>query len=119
MKLELVTIQTKKQKESIDFYKESAGLKIQMDLRGKSPKNIVFMGNAAGEPCIELIDNPEAGYEGTGLSIGFHTDDVEKAREAVEAKGMNPTPVISPEPDVKFFFVKDPNGLDVQFIKMR
>ena len=50
------------------------------------------------------------------FSIGFHTDDVEGKREALEAAGYDVTPMITPMPDVKFFFVKDPAGVTVQFI---
>ncbi len=117
MKMEHITIKTAMLEESVAFYKEIAGLEVQMEMRGKGPYDIVFLANAKGETCVELIGNKEEAYNGTaGLSIGFHVDDVEKYRGELEAKGFSVSPIISPNPAVKFFFVKDPNGIDIQFI---
>lgn len=58
----------------------------------------------------------EKAYAGSGISMGFHVNDVDAKREEVIAKGLNPTPIITPNPQVKFFFVDDPNGVTVQFI---
>lgn len=111
-----VTIQCADLDKSIKFYEEVVGLHIVGDLRGKGPKNIVFLAKNDGETNVELIDSPEASYQGEGISIGFGCDDVEGYREKLAAEGYNPTPIISPNPHVKFFFVKDPDGLNIQFI---
>lgn len=114
MKMEHVTIQTNKYEESINFYKAICGLEIQRQFEGDT--KITFLANAAGETCIELIDNPHAKPVGDCISVGFHVDDVVAYHKALEAKDMHPTPIISPNPTVKFFFVEDPNGLNIQFI---
>lgn len=115
MKFLHVTVQTVKFEEEIEFYQKEAGLTIQRDMR--PVRDLVFLANAAGETCIEVIRNPEAGNSGNrNLSIGFRADDVEKKREDMIAAGYEVTPIISPSPDVKFFFVNDPAGLSVQFI---
>ena len=70
-----------------------------------------------GDTCIEIIENKDAADSGNpNFSIGFHTDDVAGKREALAAAGYDVTPMITPMPDVKFFFVKDPAGVTVQFI---
>lgn len=115
MKLLHVTIQTNHFEEEIKFYEEQAGLTLQRDMR--PVKDLVFLANAAGETCIEIISNPEAEQSGNqNLSIGFETEDVEKKREDLIAAGYEATPMISPMPGVNFFFVKDPAGVNVQFI---
>lgn len=111
-----ITIQCANLDASIKFYEEIVGLKIVGDLRGKNPKAIVFMAKNEGETTVELIDSPEAPFKGEGISIGFGCDDVEGYREKLAADGLNPTPIIQPNPHVKFFFVKDPDGMNVQFI---
>jgi len=117
MKMEHITIKTALLEESVAFYQKYAGLEIQMEMHGKGPYDIVFLANAKGETCVELIETKDEAYNGTaGLSIGFHVDDVEAYRNEIEAEGLEPTPMISPNPAVKFFFVKDPNGIDIQFI---
>ena len=66
-----------------------------------------------------MIDNPKAEDAGNdNLSIGFRTYDVEKMKADLEAKGDATSPMISPNPRVKFFFVTDPAGVKVQFMKM-
>ena len=115
MKLLHVTIQTNKFESEIEFYEKEAGLVLQRDMR--PAKDLVFLANGEGETCVEVIRNPEADDSGNqNLSIGFKTDDVEKKREELAAAGYDVTPMISPMPEVKFFFVTDPAGVRVQFI---
>ena len=115
MKMVHVTIFTGCLEESIQFYEEVVGLEIQNDLR-EFGGNIVFLAKDKGDTQVELIDDPQKAYKGSGISMGFHVDDVEAKREEILAKGLNATPIIAPNPQVKFFFVEDPNGVTVQFI---
>ena len=115
MKMLHVTIQTNRFEEEIEFYEKEVGLTLQRDMRPK--KDLVFLANAEGETCVEVLRNPEIEDAGNaGLSIGFKTDDVLAKREAMVAAGYEATPMIRPMPDVEFFFVKDPAGVNVQFI---
>jgi len=115
MKMLHVTIQTNRFEEEIEFYEKEVGLTLQRDMRPK--KDLVFLANAEGETCVEVLRNPEIGDAGNaGLSIGFKTDDVAAKREAMVAAGHEATPMIRPMPGVEFFFVKDPAGVNVQFI---
>lgn len=114
MKLAHVTIYTAKLEESVSFYENFCGLKVQQEM--KEPSHIVFLANGEGETAIELIENADAAYKGNGISMGFHVDDVTAYHKFLEEKGFMPTPIFSPNPHVKFFFVEDPNGLEVQFI---
>jgi Skp family chaperone for outer membrane proteins len=43
-------------------------------------------------------------------------EDLEKKREELIADGFVPTPMITPAPNVKFFFVTDPAGVKIQFM---
>ena len=117
MKLLHVTIQTSKFEEEIKFYQINVGLQIQRDLR-PAGKQIVFLADGNDETCVEIIENPEADAAGNEyISIGFKTQDVEAKREEFENLGYNPTPMFSPMPKVKFFYVKDPAGVKVQFMQ--
>lgn len=116
MKMMHVTIMCSKFSEAIEFYKEIAGLEIVGEIRGKGPNDIVFLANQKGETCVELIDNPEAAYNGAGISMGFAVKDVEGYREELAGKGLAVTPMITPNPVTKFFFTNDPNGVQIQFI---
>ena len=114
-KLLHITIQTNRFEEEIEFYETVAGLTLQQDMRPK--KDLVFLANAEGDTCVEVLRNLEAAQSGNpNLSIGFQTDDVAAKREELAAAGYEVTPMISPMPGVQFFFVKDPAGVNVQFI---
>ena len=115
MKMLHVTIQTNQFESEIEFYEKEVGLTIQRDMR--PVKDLAFLANGEGETCVEVLRNPDAEDAGNqNLSIGFKTEDAEKKREELIAAGYDVTPMISPMPDVKFFFVTDPAGVRVQFI---
>ena len=116
MKMLHVTIRTEKFEEELKFYQEIVGLRITKDMRTMG-RNMVFLANEQGETEIEIIDTPDAGNAGNdNLSIGFQTEDVMKKREELIVLGLEATPMISPAPQVQFFFVKDPAGVTVQFM---
>lgn len=118
MKMVHVTINTADLEKSLAFYQEIVGLKIQTDMRQKGGMPIVFLGNGQESTCVELIENKEQPYSGSGLSIGFHVDDVDAMHKWMEEQGLQPSPVISPDSKSKFFFVNDPNGVSIQFIRL-
>lgn len=115
MKMIHVTIYTASMEESIKFYENIVGLKIQIDMRPFGT-NIVFLAETDSDTKIELIEDAEKAYKGNGISIGFNAGDVEAKRNELIAAGVETSPLIMPNPQVKFFFVKDPNGVDIQFI---
>ena len=86
MHIDHITIRTEKLEGSIVFYEMTAGLKIVRDLR-KIDAQIVFLADADGDTRIELIEAPAGrGFCGSGISIGFHTDDAAGLREELKAK---------------------------------
>lgn len=116
MKMLHVTIQTKHFEEEMKFFMEHVGLDIVNDMRPFG-RNMIFLANGEGETNIEIIENMEADASGNRyLSVGFKTEDVDGKREAMIAAGFEVTPMITPAPNVKFFFVKDPAGVNIQFM---
>ena len=113
MHFEHVTIRAKSLLDSIAFYEEVVGLKLVRDMRHHAP--IVFLENEEGATRVELIADGTA-YTGSGISLGFHTENVEEKHTALTQKGFQPTPIITPNPHTKFFFIVDPNGVEIQFI---
>ena len=117
MEMVHVTIQTDRFEEEINFYEQFAGLNIQRDMR-PAGKELVFLGENESSVMIEIIKNPDAKNAGNAnLSVGFHAADIESVRDRLAAAGFDPTPFIAPHPGVRFFYVKDPAGVNVQFIK--
>ena len=115
MKLQHVTILTDKFEEELRFYQEVIGLAIARDMR--PGRNMVFLSNGEGETEIEIIEDPKASDAGNAfLSIGFHTEDTAGKRAELMALGLDVTELIRPNPQVQFFYTKDPAGMRVQFI---
>ena len=114
MKMAHITINTARLDDSIQFYQTVLGLDVVSDFRKRGGMPIVFLRNASDEVSIELIENADQPYSGTGISIGFHVDDVQTVRERAERDGLHPSPMVSPKPGVMFFFLEDPNGVKIQ-----
>lgn len=112
-----ITINTKCLDKSIEFYQTVLGLNVTRDLRNVAELPIVFLADEKLDVAVELIENEKDAYEGNGISIGFYAENLEDKHRLLSEKGYNPTPIISPNPEVKFFFIKDFNGLQIQFIK--
>lgn len=115
MKIEHVTIQSANYEESVRFYQEIAGLMIQRSF-SVNEMRITMLANSEGETSVEIIDAPGNAYSGHGISVSFAVGDVAEYRKKLEKKGYAPTPMVTPEPHTGFFFIDDPNGVQVQFI---
>lgn len=119
MNLSHITINTKNLDDAIAFYQTILGLHIVRDLRGKGPSNIVFLSDEQAAVNIELIENKDDAYKGSGLSIGFAVDNLDQAADNLKKKGITPGAVISPNPHTRFFFILDPNGVSIQLIETK
>ena len=116
MKMGHITIHTADLEKSVQFYTKALGLQIQADFRTEPGLPIVFVSDGQGSPPIELIRENGAAYTGTSFSIGFHVEDVVKMHRELECKGFHPTQFYSPAPGVRFFFLRDPSGVDIQLM---
>lgn len=115
MKMGHVTIKSAAYEKSIEFYKEIVGLSVEGVMENNGMR-ITFLANGKGETAVEIIDAPEKAYNGSGISIGFSVENVKDYHDELEAKGLNPTQIITPNPKMGFFFVSDPNGVQIQFM---
>lgn len=110
-----VSLHVKHLQGSISFYEKYIGIKVVRDLR-KFGAQIVFMAaDENDETRLELIQSDES-YQGSGISVCFLSDHFEEQREYYVREGLIVTDIISPAPGVRFFFVTDPNGLQVQIM---
>lgn len=117
MKFCWCTINVKDLEESIKFYQEIVGLKVDRRLKAGPGTEIVFMGE--GETKVELIcnqANKDASY-GKDISLGFEVESVDEKISFVKEKDIPVSGPFQPSPIVKFFYVTDPNGLKIQFVE--
>ncbi|MGI6752298.1 MAG: VOC family protein [Anaerovoracaceae bacterium] len=115
-----VTIYVRNIEESLRFYQEIVGLEVTRRFPGGPGVEIVFLGDGKGKTEIELIkdDKCENVDLGKDISLGFEVEALEKTFKYVAEKGYDSEGgIIQPTPNVKFFFIRDPNGLKIQFVE--
>ncbi|HBK59002.1 MAG TPA: glyoxalase [Spirochaetaceae bacterium] len=113
-----VTIHVHDMEKSLAFYCDIVGLALKRQFSPTPGDQIAFLGS--GDTEIELIHNeknPPAPFS-QNISLGFKVESLERTMEILKAHDI---PVLAgpfqPNPNVKFFYVHDPNGLRVQFVQ--
>ena len=116
MKIMHVTITASDIDASIEFYEKAAGLKVARELTA-GENRVVFLNDGTQDFCLELRKgDAQDHFEGKNISIGLKSDDLEAERARLTELGVEVGPMISPRPDVHFFFISDPDGFQVQFM---
>lgn len=117
MKFCWITLNVKNMEESINFYHDILGLKIAERFMLGDDTEIAMLGENEGTK-VELIVNKRNTVQYTGFSIGFEVDSLDKAMILMNEKNI---PIIrgpiSPNPSTSFFFINDPNGVEVQIVQ--
>jgi len=114
------TIKVKDLEESIKFYQEIVGLKLQRSFEAGPEREIAFLAAAEGETEVELIDDQakESVDVGQDISLGFEIDSVTEKIEFLKEKGIGiESGPIAPNSEIEFFYVLDPNGIKIQFVE--
>ncbi|MBS4539500.1 VOC family protein [Clostridium sp. D2Q-11] len=112
------TLKVNNMNESLEFYQEIIGLTIDRNFKAGPGMEIAFLGN--GETKVELIydENDKEINVGEDISLGFEVDSVDDMIRYVKEKGIEiHSGPFQPNPYTRFFYVKDPNGLKIQFIE--
>ena len=114
------TINVKNLEESLKFYEEIVGLKVNRRFPAGPGMEIAFLGE--GETQVELICDEKVKEINIGqdISLGFEVDSIERHMAFVKGKGIDiHSGPFSPNLRTKFFYVLDPNGLKIQFVENR
>lgn len=120
MKFCWVTLNVNDMEESLKFYHEIIGLKILERFNVHEEMEIAMLGENEGTK-IELIynKNKNVSVQSEGLSIGFQVKSIDNAMKLVKDKNI---PIkrgpISPTPSTRFFFIDDPNGIEIQIVQL-
>ena len=112
-----VTITTNDIEESIKFYSEIVGLEVANRFSPRAGMDITFLQDKKGNE-IELIQYAEQAVssEKNGISVGFVVDSLDETIALVKSKGISMEGPFSAD-KVKFIYVKDPNGVTIQFVE--
>lgn len=118
MKFCWTTLYVRDMKESLQFYKEIAGLTLVRKTTPSPEMEFAFLGS--GETQVELIrDSNKTDMQYSDcISMGFQTDSLDTFTDFLSRKNI---PIHSgpfqPNPSVRFLFVTDPNGMKIQFVE--
>ena len=122
MKFLWTTINVKDLHESIAFYSDLMELQVLKRFPAGPGMEIAFMGNGTdNETLVELMADSKNSTVNFGefISIGFAVDSADAMLDTIKSKDI---PVHSgpfETPGFKFFCIKDPNGLNVQFFQQK
>lgn len=112
------TITVSNMEESLKFYQGIVGLSINSRYPAGPGMEIAFLGG--GETQIELLYNANRKVTGNaeGVSLGFKVESVDEMIKLIHKEGLEvASGPFQPNPHVRFFFVKDPNGVNIQFVE--
>ena len=119
MKFCWTTLQVNNLEITQKFYEEVVGLKLNRRFKPSEGMEIAFLGE--GETEIELIESVHSEkYPTSGqISIGFVVETtLEDQISLLKKKGITAlTEVVQPNPNIRFFYAKDPDGVSVQFVQ--
>jgi lactoylglutathione lyase len=122
MKFLWTSIYVKNLDESIAFYSNLVGLQMLKRFPAGPGMEIVFMGNGINnETQVELMAdrNKRTVNHSDFISIGFAVDSIDTMLDIVKSKNIPVHDGPFETPGSKFFSIKDPNGLNVQFFQQK
>ena len=118
MKFCWCTIRVGNMDRSLEFYQNIIGLEISERFTVGENIDVVFLGE--GETKVELIHDPDKAPTDSpyGITLGFEVDSLDDQLDFVKNKGIDVVEgPLQPAPGIKFFFVKDPDGVNIQFVE--
>jgi lactoylglutathione lyase len=112
------TIMVNNMDESLKFYQEIVGLNIDRRFQAGPGIEIAFLGD--GETKVELIHDIKLEQVNLGkdISLGFQVNSVSQMMTFVKEKGIEiHSGPFQPNPNIKYFYILDPNGLKIQMVE--
>ncbi|WP_341187998.1 VOC family protein [Paenibacillus sp. FSL H7-0756] len=109
-----ITLRVRNLEASLDFYHRILGLPLERRFESRG-KQIVMLG-IEGQPKLELIEGSDPPVKPEcGVSVGFEVRSLDEAMAELSKEGI---PVargpIAPNPSLRFFYILDPDGFEVQ-----
>lgn len=114
MHIQHITFMVRDVQKSVEFYEAVAGLTaVRRYTEGDA--ELAFLSNGEGATEIELVQSsaPQK-YEGKGWFVCFVTDKLGEMHQKIQQMGLNPSDIRNPNPNTRYFYVYDPDGVSVQ-----
>ena len=112
------------EQRSVDFYRNAFGLEVADRLDFDS-FTLVYLSNSEDDFELELTinkGNTEAYDLGNGYGhFAVSVDDLDAEHKRIKALDLNPRDIVEFERDgtliAKFFFIKDPDGYEIEVLQ--
>lgn len=118
MKFCWTTLMVEDMERSLKFYTEIVGLKVDRRFNAGPNVEIAFLGD--GETKVELIANSdlkEITYT-PFVTLGFEVESLEKMKLLLDKHNIEAeSEILKPNPHIQFFYLKDPDGVKIQFVE--
>ena len=120
MKFCWTTLHVSDMRRSLEFYSVILGLGPAVCM-GNDAHRVVMLGDADGTRLELMCDgSPVPADAGKGISVGFAPENLDALIENLRDKhGISAVGPVSPTPDIRFFFIRDPDGYTVQLLEQR
>lgn len=111
------TIRVKNYQESIDFYTKFLELEVINTIETPEGVKIAFLSD--GTSKIEILyDGSKGEIEvSKDISLGFGVESLDDIIKDLQAKNIDFEGPIQPNPNTRFIFVNDPNGIRIQLVE--
>lgn len=118
MTFSLVTLRVSNLENSLAFYQKILRQSIIAQFSNAAGERIVMLGRE-DLPHLELVEMPvQSRPLGAGVSIGFQVEDAEKIIKQVQLLyPCKPIGPISPNEHIRFTFINDPDGYQIQLLE--
>ncbi len=113
------TINVSNLEKSKNFYNKLIGLDIVRELKIGN-MDLVFLGSESTN--IELIYDGKTytNPENMNISMGFSCDDLDEAISMMSSNDYEPiTDIIAINENLRFIYIKDPDGFKIQLVEHR
>jgi lactoylglutathione lyase len=118
MKIGFITVYTIDIQKSIDFYERVMGFTLSRRFSASAGIEIAFMDDGHGQQIEFIKDLKELPYSGSGLSLGFHVENIAKTLAHLESHGVEILfGPLAMENGVKLLHARDCNGLELGFVE--
>jgi lactoylglutathione lyase len=115
MKYCWTTLHVKNIDQSVKFYQEIVGLPVTRSFDNPQGDKFVFLGDSGTQ--LELIQNVNRIFQvGDAITLGFSVGSLDETMQYIRDNGIEiDSGPFQPNDHIRFFYVKDPDGIRIQF----
>ncbi len=119
MRFGFATVRVNDLEESERFYAEIIGLEKELGFSYREGLSITFMKDPGGS-LVELLKmegTAEAADSNNKVSLGFLVEDLDRKIKELKALDIEIRGPVYVPGGIRFIYIKDPNGVDIELVE--